>query len=399
MISKTLILCIYIKLIVDKTISVAADDCGAAFHGKCSCGIIDYDFRRQYVVNCTNEGFSDTAVLEHMPAEVDAIIFTGNVLTSLPWNIFGKINEYPNLKIIDMSNNHIREIHGKTYHHVQQVERLILNHNNLSISPAEDDGSNYLHPRIFSNFVNLRALHLTNAFADYSSPELSENLHTIFVNSNLTRLNKLHLEQNEITHFKDRNLFCDLPQLQDLHLGDNNLREINFNIMCLHHLRFLDLERNHFEMVNRHDMEVLDMVENAAGRNEIKTALMVDFNLNPFNCGCGLSEFVNWMRATNVSVRRKEQLKCRHDDYEESMMLANYQRCTVKSQWHNTTNGHQAFLVFFLCTIIFMLLGLVCALLYVSKDRIRHFVSPVVSSRKVHYTTIRDDEVVHEVHV
>lgn len=87
--------------------------CGAAFKNKCSCGITKYDQDHQYVVNCTNEGFSNTSVLEHMPVEVEALIFTGNVLRSLPWNIFGKINEYPNLRVIDMSNNHIREISGR----------------------------------------------------------------------------------------------------------------------------------------------------------------------------------------------------------------------------------------------------------------------------------------------
>lgn len=110
---------------------------------------------------------------------------------------------------------------GKTYHHVQQVERLILNHNNLSISSQNVD----LHPRIFSNFLNLQSLHLTNAFSDYSSPELSQDLHEIFSNSNLTKLIKLHLEQNEITSFKDPNVFCSLPQLEDLHLGDNALKD------------------------------------------------------------------------------------------------------------------------------------------------------------------------------
>lgn len=106
---------------------------------------------------------------------------------------------------------------GKTYHHVQQVERLILNHNNLSISSTD------FHPRIFSNFLNLKSLHLTNAFSDYSS--FSKDLHEIFSNSNLTKLIKLHLEQNEIKSFKDPNVFCSLPQLEDLHLGNNELED------------------------------------------------------------------------------------------------------------------------------------------------------------------------------
>lgn len=285
---------------------------------------------------------------------------------------------------------------GKTYHHVHHVERLILNHNNLSISPSEDE-ANHLHPRIFSNFLNLRALHLTNAFADYYSPELSQDLHAIFVKSNLTQLTKLHLEQNEISHFKDRNVFCDLPQLEDLHLGDNNLKELNFNVMCLHHLRFLDLERNRFEFVRMRDIEALEMLENAAGRSE---RLILDFSKNPFACDCTIYPFVTWLKSTNVTIRDKDRLSCYHnnDDHAERISAINL-KCKVKTQHHNTTDGHQAFLVFFLVVLICILIGMIGAILYVSKDRIKYFVSPVVSSRKVHYTTIRDDEIAQEVHV
>lgn len=277
------------------------------------------------------------------------------------------------------------------------MERLILNHNNLSISLKSEDESNHLHPRIFSNFLNLRSLHLTNAFADYSSPELSEHLHSIFVNSNLTRLTKLHLEQNEISRFKDRNVFCDLPQLEDLHLGDNSLKELNFNVLCLHHLRFLDLERNRFESFKVRDMEALEMLENMVGRTE---RLTVDFSMNQFVCDCSIVPFVEWLRSTNVTVRDKERIICyRNEDYAEHVMTKNFQRCTVKTQHHNTDMGHEVFLVFFLVVLIFILIGMIGAILYITKDRIKQFISPVVSSRKVHYTTIRDDEVVHEVHV
>lgn len=281
---------------------------------------------------------------------------------------------------------------------MQQVERLILNHNNLSISFANDDEINHLHPRIFSNFLNLKALHLTNAFSDYSSPELSQDLHAIFVNSNLTRLRKLHLEQNEISRFQDRNVFCDLPLLEDLHMGDNNLKELNFNIMCLHNLRFLDLERNSFQSLRRRDLEALDMLQNAAGRKE---NLIVDFNMNPFICDCALLPFFNWLHVANITVRDKERLRCyRNEDYAEHVVSINLNKCIVKSQKHNIDFGHHIFLVFFLATLISILIGLIGAILYINKDRIKQFVSPVVSlSRKVHYTTIRNEEMAQEVHV
>ncbi|KAG8320119.1 hypothetical protein J6590_076321 [Homalodisca vitripennis] len=131
-------------------------------------------------------------------------------------NVFGTVNPYLDLKVVDMSNNNIRDIRGKSYHRVSNVERLILNHNQISISSKEPS---HHHPRVFSNFVNLLELHLTDAFADNTPDDLASDLHDIFVNSELQELRKLHLEQNKISKFKDTKMFCDLPSLQDLHLG------------------------------------------------------------------------------------------------------------------------------------------------------------------------------------
>lgn len=103
------------------------------------------------------------------------LIFTGNHLEELPWNVFGTLDSLPDLKVIDMSRNKIREIRGKAYHHVQHVERLILDFNELSLDPAKN------HPRVFSNFVSLLELHLTDAFED-DPPNLAAMLHNIFVN-------------------------------------------------------------------------------------------------------------------------------------------------------------------------------------------------------------------------
>ena len=157
----------------------------------------------------------------------------------MPWNVFGKMNDYPDLEVIDMTNNNIKEIKGKTYHHVRNVKTLILNHNQLNITGDKT------HPRIFSNFVNLESLHLTNAFSEsVDSKEYLVALEQIFFGSNLTKLAKVHLEQNEIWSIKNPNIFCSLPSLMDIQLGDNNISEINFNVGCIRNLRFIDLRNN-----------------------------------------------------------------------------------------------------------------------------------------------------------
>lgn len=371
--------------------------CGPKFQNKCSCGEVDYEGHKQYVVNCTNTGFRDTSVLEFMPEETQVLIFTGNFIPELPWNVFGSINDYSTLTIVDMSNNHIREIRGKSYHHVQNVRRLILNHNNLSIS-RDDDEVNHHHPRVFSNFINLESLHLTNAFADNTSAELSEDLHDIFMNSNLTKLQKLHLEQNEISHFQDRKVFCDLPSLRDLHLGDNLLKEINFNVTCMKTLRFLDFERNKFDNVKVKDMALLDALERRPGRTDL---LVVDFGLNPFVCDCNIVPFQKWLLHTLVTVRNKESLMCSQSN--DRIIDLEAPVCDVKALptvEEVASATHTAILVFLLIVLSFILLALLVVLAYMSREKIKHVMTPVLDnvSKKVHYTTIKDEEC-PEVHV
>lgn len=371
--------------------SSTSDTCGDKFPRECLCGMEKYEGQSQYVVNCTNAGLTDTSILKNMPETTQVLIFTGNIIKELPWNVFGAINDYNDLKVVDMSNNHIQEIRGKTYHHVANVRRLILNHNNLTISR---DGSdvNHHHPRVFSNFINLESLHLTNAFADYLSPKLSEDLHDIFVNSNLTKLQKLHLEQNEISLFKDGKVFCDLPSLRDLHLGDNLLNDISFNVQCLKHLRFLDFTRNRFEYMKDKDLKLLDDLELKPKRT---ANLIVDLEQNPFVCDCRIYPLHKWMQTTPVTVRNKEKLTCfRNHDYAEHIELIKFGNCIAQSSTSRENHSRTAFFVFLLIVLSITLIGLLTALIYLSRNKVKIWISPMVTniSKKVHYSTIKNED-------
>lgn len=371
---------------------VNGGDCGVKFQNKCTCGLGEYIDRMQYIVNCTDTGFRDTTMLQALPKQTEVLIWTGNYVPELPWNVFGAINNLDNLTIIDMSNNHIREIRGKSYHHVSNVKRLILNHNNLSISRDDDDDMNHHHPRVFSNFINLMELHLTNAFSDNLTAQLSEDLHDIFVNSNLTKLTKLHLEQNEIRKFRDKRVFCDLPNLRDLHLGDNKLEEINFNILCLNHLRFLDLERNKFTQMMLKDLNVLDILAKSQGHD---TELIVDLTYNQLACDCTVNNIQDWLKKTKVKIRNLDNLFCYKQGHSYQPLLSvKYNKCRVQSRSTDSAKGHTVTLVFLCVLFLTILLTLVATAVYINRNRIKKIVNPVMTnvSRKVHYTTIKDDD-------
>lgn len=369
---------------------VNGGDCGAQFKNKCLCGRGEYiDRTNVYIVNCTNTGFRDITMLQSLPKQTEVLIWTGNYVPELPWNVFGAMNNLDNLTIIDMSNNHIREIRGKSYHHVSNVRRLILNHNNLSIS-RDDDEFNHHHPRVFSNFINLMELHLTNAFADNSTEQLSEDLHDIFVESNLTKLTKLHLEQNEIRKFKDKRVFCDLPSLSDLHLGDNLLEEINFNVYCLKNLRFLDLERNKFTQMKIKDLHALDVLTES---EENKSNLIIDITYNELACDCTINNIQDWVKKTKVTIRNLDRIYCYKGGHPyQPLLAAKYSKCKVQTR--TTTTGHTITLIFIAVLFLTLLLTLIATAIYINRTHIKKIVNPVMTnvSRKVHYTTIKDDD-------
>ncbi|CRK98125.1 CLUMA_CG011493, isoform A [Clunio marinus] len=49
-------------------------DCGPKFNDKCSCGMSKYNDRIQYVVNCTNNGFREVSMLQHLPLQTENFI-------------------------------------------------------------------------------------------------------------------------------------------------------------------------------------------------------------------------------------------------------------------------------------------------------------------------------------
>lgn len=364
--------------------------CGPVFRNRCLCGETE---KTGFLVNCTNTGFSNTSVLEHLPTETETLIFNGNNITILPWNVFGEDDRTPYLKVVDMSNNAIQEIRGKTYHHVASVERLILDHNELSLSSAKSGMEDHRHPRMFSNFINLKSLHLTNAFKDNSPANLANDLHDIFINSNLSVLIKLHLEQNELTGFADQMLFCDLPSLMDLHLGDNLLRGLHFNITCLHHLRFLDLQRNRITRLSKTDLAMLDIFP-ARGQ-----PLTVDFSGNPL---CDCDDLFEWLKITKVLVRKRDSLSCKSstpennskDDAFHHVSCTTLHSTPILKLPENISPSMSRGTALTVVSMSLVVVGIVAALLYLKKIQFKPRGSSLLDtvSRKVQYTTIGHHE-------
>lgn len=94
-------------------------------------------------------------------------------------------------------------------------------------------------------------------------------------------------------------MFCALPALTDLYLGDNQLQEINFSLKCLKQLRYLDLEYNKIKRLTDRTLEKFDEV---FAHSSDKT---INLKGNPFRCDCELRNLFNWLKTTKTSLFHK----------------------------------------------------------------------------------------------
>eukprot|EP00095_Tigriopus_kingsejongensis_P004630 maker-scaffold291_size219542-snap-gene-0.13 protein:Tk04630 transcript:maker-scaffold291_size219542-snap-gene-0.13-mRNA-1 annotation:"hypothetical protein DAPPUDRAFT_103849" len=360
--------------------------CPAVFEKKCLCGRQTYHYwddpeELVYVVNCTNRGFTNTDMLDQLPDGIQVLIFTGNNIPTLAWNVLGVWDKHEDLSIVDMSNNKIQEIPGKAFHKVGRVKRLLLNHNNLSVS-----GRHY-HERFLSNFVNLEELHLTNAFTEtIDSKWYLKSLKQILVSSNFTKLRTLHLEQNEIWSIEDDDMFCSMPSLSNLHLADNQLQDIDFSLDCLEQLTYLDLQYNKIRRLSERTLKKLDDALKSDGDDRA-----VHLKGNPFHCDCYLKNFQNWLRNTRTTLHHKDEIRC-FDGFPDTnaglrVKDANISDCTPTHSSTSLTNV-------LLSILILLVIGVGLLVMYNHRQTIHSSFKPLVVSfhKSMQYRTIDKEE-------
>lgn len=282
----------------EEDVADQAIECPPQFMNRCTCGRVSEEKKSSFVVNCSGANFNDTSVLLYLPNATEILIFTGNNLSSeLPANIFGadSVNNLDKLRLIDMSNNQIRSLKGKTFHKVKGVRKLILDNNDLLIT------GEHFHPRIFSNFDSLEELSLKKSFSKKTRGlNFVEDLITTFNEAHLNRLRILHLENNGIKSIPTPYDFCSFPSLIKLHLSGNLLTDIKINTTCTPGLRLLDVSDNFIENLTNESLAFIP--------DEVR--MHVNLTANPFRCDCRMKDFMIWSKNTKTWINGKKSIAC-----------------------------------------------------------------------------------------
>ena len=257
------------------------------------------------LVNCTNVGFTNHSALTHMPTSAKEIIFVGNDIMELPPNVLGtstghggSCRQMHNLKVLDMSRNHVNTIHGKTFHCMPGLESLTLDSNDWFLGRVSHSG-------VFSNFQALKKLSLRNTFDAYNDTlYILTKLSEVFNNSKLDHLQDLDISDNDLWFFSP-DLFRDLRGLVRLRLNDNNIATPRLNYRTLDKLEELYLQRNSISSLSRSFMESL---------SHFQSLKDVYLSGNPFQCDCDLIRTHRWLLGldgnTSFLVKDKDELKC-----------------------------------------------------------------------------------------
>lgn len=224
----------------------------------------------------------------------------------------------------------------------------------------------------------------------------------IFEESNLTRLEKLHLGQNELTIITSATAFCHLSSLRHLYIPQNHLTDDVFiNVTCLPNLEVIDLRENKIRTITPESnlWKLLDLV-NRKGEN-----IRVELLANPFHCDCNLRSFISWLqteiRNNTDRIRDNENLECASGipATNANMHLRDIQVTECEALSASQVASNVATGVIWVIVLLSLLVLVTC--LYVYRIHILRRVSPLMqaASSGVQYTSIDKNETAEIAHV
>lgn len=210
-------------------------------------------------------------------------------LTTLKEGMFNKLSQ---LKVLDLSNNGIRNVENNALVGLNSLEYLDLSHNTITTLPEH----------FLSDIPNIEILKLQNISMDTSYFEK----HFIKCKKDLTKLIYIDLSDNKIESVPNQ-VFDHIQNVQTLILRSNKIQFISESAFYgAIKLEFLDLSGNHLPAMPRAFCDFLYRI----GYIDLSSNLLTNFNMNDMN-NCDTTEVLDI--ANNNIKRIKGSLSQRSD--------------------------------------------------------------------------------------
>ncbi|XP_051920760.1 trophoblast glycoprotein b [Hippocampus zosterae] len=240
---------------------------------KCACS--------SQTVKCQNQGLD--AIPNFIPVNSKLLAITGNNISSINEDSFPSHLEL--LTDLDLSDNEMEAVEETVFHNMPNLERLDLSNNKIQT----------FSENAFPDDNKLQVLNLSRSFHNHSSVK---GILNILENGNLLQLAVMDLSNNDLVLLPD-DLFASLSNLVKLNLQNSSIISIPDGILTLPQLQDLDLRHNRL-------------------RNVPSTSL-IEFNLksdvhirlvgNPWRCDCSIDDLLVWLN-NSTQVTDMKNLTC-----------------------------------------------------------------------------------------
>lgn len=355
-----ILFCVHLLVGIIYNNVVFGDYCEHFGTGKCVCTDEYVECHDETAIASTNI----TNFIGNIKDHVTRITITGSDLAELRQNIFGSclgLTELvlQRLKTVDLSDNGIKTIHGKSFHCMPHLTNLTLRNNEWQLD------RHATHVGYFTSVPSLKHLDLTNAFEEmwngsYHIPNL---VHVLNV-TNLTHLETLSLASNEFYSFGSGAgaSLCEMTALKTLNLSNNYLNNPELKD-CMTNLATLDLSHNKMPIVHEDLRRVIDNLHSLED---------VRLDHNPFHCDCGLVDTYRWLQQTEAPINKNE-LRCStgyHSSYINKAVIS-LNESDLKCQLIPQPSSKAASVV---VGLIFAIIGCaIIAFVIINRKKLTHF--------------------------
>ena len=363
-------------------------------------------------LNCINTHLQDISILRNLPhanlsRSLQTMRFRGNNFTEVPKNFVSDCskagqntyrNSYLNLETLDLTDNNIQVIHGKSFHCIPNLKELFLDDNNL------DEWVFDKNSRMFSD-LDLEILHMRNVFKFKSHGKIKQpvSFSKVFGDSDLEFLTELHLENNFFGNI-NTGVFKKLPELRKLFLSHNLIQNPMLSSDCVNEggmlvkckLSHIYLNNNSISYLEQEFLDELDKMW-----PQIKT---IDLSNNPFWCDCNMKPFFKWINSFNATgdihrIQNLHHYKCSgpeplKDKYIVDLKLSNLEECQLQTvaNLDTETHGAQVVLGLFLALIAVAVIGIAIWKRQIIKTKTKNIARPWMPrlfSRASGYSTVQ----------
>ena len=200
------------------------------------------------MLNCSVYLFANMSVLE--------LSFTDNLLPQFDVNFFND-----GLENLDISNNKFQTINPLALKNLKSIEILDLSRNEL-----------------------------------FETKFFNETFSVLFRYSQ--KLKTLLLSSNKLS-FLPKRMLSDTNSLENLHLFNNSLQQISFDISHLLNLTVMDMLNNKIKYLDTDSQNELETLHRRQ-KEEKRDLVQVLLQGNPFSCECQYLDFLQWFAKSTI---------------------------------------------------------------------------------------------------